>query len=587
MRSWLRIGIVRAGALALSLGLLAPVPASAQAGDRLKVMVTNLVPMEGADDDFGKDLAKALRRLINDFARHQAIDEKEIQEAAKRYKVKMEDLNCILSRQMLVQGVARIAFCGSYTGNRDDKTFTLEGVRFVAEGGSALEIPDRTWHEDNYRAAAQEIAASFDEFVTQLNNAQSCGDYYEMERWANAEEKCLIALRISPGDTQVRLIYAQILQLTDRHEQAYEEVSKVVEADPVNETALRLAGFLAATLGRPEEAGTHLRQLLQLNPGNAPVRLRIAYDLAQRGEPGVAMTLVEEGLELDPGHTGMLEQHGSFAIQAGLDLRVRGQPLSAEAAEFIRKGSESYRKVYETKGPEMNSEHLYRMIAALNELGNLEEALDLTGQVLETHGDEVRFWAVQGEIFKNLGRVDEALAALAEVERRDPDYPDIKARQGRLLLENDREDEALPLMVEAVERGEQSADVVANMFFRVAVSKGIQRGDGTTDYDFAVRVIDIAKTFEPKLSPTVLGRLDFYRAYSIYRDAVARNEPETVRSARLTLPKFQEAQGLLGLPHVAQWVSTSPAQTQQSYQDMRKAVVQYIEIQRAIIKKGD
>jgi tetratricopeptide (TPR) repeat protein len=549
-------------------------------------MVTNLVPRDGADDDFGKDLAKALRELINDFARHQAIEEKEIKEAAKRYKVKMEDLNCVRSLQMIAQEVARITFCGSYTENRDDKTFTLQGVRFAAAGTAALEITDKTWHKDDFRTAAQEIAASFDAFVTQLGNAQFCGDYYEMENWTDAEAKCLIALQISPNDAQVRLIYAQLLRRTDRNDQAYEEVLKVIELVPGDKTALQLAGFLAAKLDLPDEAGEHFRQLLQLDPGNVPVRLKIAYELAQGGEPEVALTLAEEGLELDPDHVELLLRHASFAIRAGLDRQVANQPITLEAAEFFQKGVESYQKAYEKQGSEMDSAHLYRMIAALNALGRLDQALELAEQVLETHGDEARLWAVKGDILEKLDRVDEALVALEEAEVRDPTYPNIKVKQGQWLLESGREEGALPLLMAAVERGEQPADVIANMFFRVAVNKGIQPKDGPRDLAFALRMIGMAMSFESELSRTVLGRLDFYKAYSIYLLAVEQNAPENVKSAQLTLPRFKEVQRLLALPHVADWVSGSQAATKKSYQDMRDNVVQYIEIQEALIRRG-
>jgi len=580
MRSWLRIGIVGVGALAFLLGPLAPVPASGQAGDRLKVMVTNLVPLEESDDDFGKDLAKALRELINDFARHQAIEEKQIRDAAKRYDVKMEQIDCILARQMILQGVARIAFCGSYTENREDKTFTLRAVRFTAEGTSSLDIPDQTWHKDDYRAAAQEIAASFDSFVTQIHNAQFCADHYEMENWLEAEEKCVVALRISPNDTQVRLIYAQILRHTDRLARAYEEVLKVIEIDPLGETALQLAGFLAAKLDRPEEAGAHFRQLLQLDPGNVPVRVRIAYEVAQEGAPAMAMQIIEEGLKLEPDNTVMLEQHASFAIKAGLDLRVKDEPMPMEAAEFIQEGLVSYRKVYEIKGAAMNSDHLYQMIAALSELARLEEALTLTEQVLGTHGEEARFWSTKGEILKNLGRVDEALRALDETAFRDPRYPDIKARQGRLLLENGREEEALPVLMESVERGEQPADVIARMFFRQAVQKGIE----VDNWPYALRVIELAKYLDSAVSENTRGQLDFYYAYSLYSQAVIDQGPENLQSARVSLPKFREVKRLLALSHVSGY---GRGRQGKLFQQLSDNTQQYIAIQDALIRKGN
>ena len=582
MRSWLRIGIVGAGALALLLGPLAPAPASGQASERLRVMVTNLVPLNGADDDFGKDLAKALRELINDFATHQPVDEKEIRDAARKYKVKMEELDCIRALQMIGQGLARITFCGAYTEDREARTFTLKGVQFVAAGAAPLEIPDQTWHKDDHRTAAQEIAASFDQFVTQLTNARLCGEDYEMENWEEAEQHCLVALRISPNDAQVRLIYAQVLRRTGQPEQAYEEVLKVLELEPLDNTALQLAGFLAATLERSMEARAHYDQLLQLDPGNVPVRLRIAYEVAQGGRPEMAMILAEDGLALAPDHTELLRHHAAFAIRAGQDLKVDGQPLTLKAAGLFQKGLESYQKAYRALGEEMNPDHLGMMIGALSELDKLNQAIELVDRVLETHGDQARFWSTRGDILNKLDRVDEALESLDEAESLDPSYPNIRARQGRWLLTSGREEAALPLLMEAVQKGEQSADVIASIIFKQAVNRGIQPPDGAKDFEYGLRMIRMAKTFEAELSDRLLGQLDYFQAYSLYETARRQQEPQNVQSAQLTLPKFKEVARLLELAHVVDYASGSQA----NYQKLRDGVRQFIDIQVAIIQRG-
>ncbi len=592
MRSWLRHRVVGAGffhgILALLFAILSPASAMGQVSERMQVMVTNLVPLDGADDDFGKDLAKALRELIDDLATHRALEEKEIKDALKPYDLKMEDLDCGKSVQLAVQGVAGIVFCGSYTENRRERTYALSGVRFIAPGSSPVEVPDKTWSEDDVDTAAEEIAAAFEAYVNQLRLASFCSEFYETGLYTDAERACGTALEIAPNDPQVRLVLAQVLRQTERLDEAYGEVRRVLELDPGNGTGLQLAGFLATTLGRPqEESRAYYDTFLRGNPGNVPVRMKIAYELAQAGDPEGAMLFVEEGLAIEPENIDLLVQHASFAIKAGLDLRADGQPMSTEAAGFIGKGLESYRKVYATQGAQMDLDHLNRMIAAFSELGRLEEALDLTGEVLEAHGDEVRFWAVKGDVLKKLDRLDEALLALDEVEALDSAYPNIRAKRGQWLVDAGREEEALPVLKEAVETGEQSADVIANLLFSVAVGKGIQPREGPKDYDFALRMIDMARTFEPGLSEMVIGRLDFYKAFCIYLVAEKQSAPENIESARLTLPRFQEVQQLLALPHVAGWVRTSQAATQKSFQDMRDGVVQYIEIQQAIIKRGN
>ena len=185
----------------------------------------------------------------------------------------------------------------------------------------------------------------------------------------------MIALNLAPDDVPVRLTYAQVLRRTDRPEQAFEEIKRVLELSPVDETALELAGYLAAKLDMPDESRDYFRQLLQLDPGNIPVRVNIAYNLAQDGEPELAMALVQEGLDIALDDVQLLLHHASFAIRAGQDRKVEGQPLTPEATGYYQQGLDSYRGAYEQLGAGMDGDHLMLMIAGLNEVGQPEEAL--------------------------------------------------------------------------------------------------------------------------------------------------------------------------------------------------------------------
>ena len=581
MRSWPRIGVVGTVALALLFAIPGPPRASGQVSERFNVMVTNLTPLDGADDDFGKDLGKLLRKLVSDLATHRAVEEKDLKNVLKQHDLKMEDLDCALSLQLAAQGHARIVFCGSYTENRQERTFTLSGVRFASPGSSPLEIPDRTWHTDEVEMAAQEIAASFEAYVTQLRHAQFCGDFYNSGDYDSSERTCRMALEIAPNDPQVLLVLAQVLRRTDRLDEAYVEVLKVLELDPLDGTALQLAGFLATSLGRPqEEARAYYDKFLQLNPGNVPVRLKIAYELAQAGDPEGAMLFVAEGLAIEPANTDLLEQHASFAIEAGRRLQVEGQPISPEAAELYRKGADSYGRAYDASGSEMALSHLYQMIAALVELDRLDRGLAVVGEVLETHGGEARMWVIKGDILKKLDRLEEALLALDTAVERDPAYKNIRAKRGQWFLEAGREEDALPVLREAVEKGEQPADVIASMFFGAAVRKGIE----VDDWGYALKMIEMAKTFESGLSDSKRGQLDFYSAYALYSQAVAQQAPQNQQSAELTLPKFQEVARLLGLSHV-----TTYAREKQPglFKKLSENNLEYVKIQEAVLQRGN
>jgi len=581
MRSWLRIGIVATGALVLLFGPLLSAPASAQVSERFRVMVTNLMPLNDANDDFGKDLAKELRDLINQFGTHQPIDEREIRDAADRFDLDMEDLDCVRSQQLAGQINANVVFCGTYTEDKDADTFSLQGVQFAAPGGPSFMIEDKTWHKDDDEVAAQEIAGAFETYIDQLRTAQFCGDYYQSKDWEGAERTCTSALEMNPGNAQVRFVYANVLFQTERLEEAYQETLQVIEADPLHEGALQLAGYVAANLERNDEAREHYSAYLALNPGDAIIRMQIAYDLAQAGDVEGAMLLTEEGLEIEPDNVELLLRHAAFATRAAQDITAGaepGGPLPLEAAELYRKAISSYEVVYGVQGDEMEVGHVLTMIAGYTELEQLQDAIDMAARALETHGDDASLWSRYADVLKRAERVEEAIAALNEVEARDPGFANVKARQGSWMLETGQEDEALRFLQEAVEKGEQTADAMAVLLLANAHSKGVV----PKDWGHALRVIGHAKSFENEVSEGTRGQLDFWHGFSLFNQALEQERPQTLETAQLTLPKFQQAARFFVLPRVAAYAEANAIGLQQ----FRDATQQYIEIQEAIIQRG-
>ncbi len=585
MRScWLRSGVVGAGVLALLPGSILPAQANAQAAERFRVMVTNLMPGEDTDDDFGKDLAKELRKLINELPTHEPVEEDEIKDAVKKFDLDMEDLDCIKSLQLAGQINARVVFCGDYTENRDDKTFALRGISFAVPGGPAFDIADKIWGEREAEVAAREIFQSFETYVDQLRRATFCGDYFNSKDWSGAEENCTLALEMNPDDVQVRHVYAMLLRELERNEEAYEEAKRVISLDPLHDQALQLAGYLAAILDYPEEARNYYTQYLQLNPGNAAVRMNIAYELATAGAPEGAMLLIEEGLAIEPDNVDLLLQHASFANRAGQDLKEAAPDgtLSPEIANLYRKARESYDKVYQVRGETMESAHLRNMIASYVELGEIEEAIVMAQRALETHPDEPQLWSLYADVLKRSDRLDEAIMALDELEGRDPGYQNVKVRQGNWRVEAGREEEALPFLQEAVEKGEQTADVIARMLFATGHGRGI--APDQKNWSYALELIQMAKTFQAEVSEMVAGELDFWHGYVLYNQGLEQEKPQTLRTAQLTLPKFQQAARFFAMPRVVAYAETQPTIPLQRFRDNTQ---QYIEIQEAIIQRGN
>lgn len=583
MRSWLRIGTVGAGVLAMLGSPLLAERASAQATERLRVLVTRLEPIDDADKDFGRDLAEELRDLINQLPTHQPVDEDEVEDAAKRYDLEYEELNCIQALQLAGQIRASLVFCGAVTENEDERTFSLSNVQFAAPGGVSFGIEDKTWGRDDSELAAQDIARSFDDFVTQSRHATFCGEDFESQNWEGAMTNCTQALEMNPGDTRVRFVYANVLHGMERLEEAYAETERVMEEDPLHEAALQLAGYLAAQLGDDDTARQHYENYLQLNPGNAQVRMRVAYELAQAGDPEGAMLLIEGGLELESDNVDLLLQHAGFATAAAQELVAAaepGAPLSIEAAGFYQKAQASFQAAYEVRGVEMEVAHLRQMIATFSQLEQIAEAVEITERILETHADEAQFWSDYANILRKADRVDEAIVALNEGVARDPDMANVKVRQGTWLVELGREEEALPYLEEAVENGERTGDEAARIFFAQGVNGGINANP--PDLAYGLRLILLAKTFEGELSEGQAAEIDFWHGYALYQQATEEETPQTLQTAQRTLPKFQQAARLFALPRVGAYAQQRDINVQQ----FRDATQQYIEIQEAIIQRG-
>ena len=101
---------------ALAIGAIAIAPVAelaAQDGGRFRVIIPYFEPLEDADDGFGKDVSKELRKLLEDFPTHVAMEERDIKDEAKRFDMKIEDLNCLYTRQLASQINIPVAICAS------------------------------------------------------------------------------------------------------------------------------------------------------------------------------------------------------------------------------------------------------------------------------------------------------------------------------------------------------------------------------------------------------------------------------------------------------------------------------------------
>jgi tetratricopeptide (TPR) repeat protein len=549
-------------------------------GGRMRVLVPNFEPMNEAKKDFGKDVAKELRELINELATHQPVEEKELKRALKQYDIDEDDLNCIRARQLANLINAGVVVCASYTPEAQEKTFRLNTTFVAVATGETFEVPSFVGQEKQEKQAASQIVSAFERLAQQQRANQFCAEYAQSQQWDNALPNCEEAIELNPASTSARMVKARIFRETGRMEESLVEYEEVLKLNPLNETALQAAGYVAAQLGQSEKAQQYYSDYLELDPTNAAVRMKVAYDLAQAGDPAGALGLLEEGLELEPENTDLWEQYGNFAFAAGTQsMQAAGQAQDAEVPpeveEYYRTAIDAYQRVFAVKGAEMEVSQLRNIIAMYAQLGDLEEAIRFGDEALAAHPNEAMLWSTYANAQQQSGDLDAAIEALQKVKDIDPEFANVAARQGKWLLDAGRLDEAVPVLHEAVDRGEQPADAMAQMLLADGHSKGIQRNQ----FDYALARLGAAEGFE--VSSRMGSQLSFWHGYALYKKGEAEQKPQTLQSAQATLPLFQEARRYF--QGASEYASSQPSINLQQFLD---AVTQYVEIQEAIIKRG-
>ena len=548
---------------------------------RFRVLIPDFQPMNGEDDDFGKDLADELRDLIDEMLTHSAVDEDDIEDALDRFDLDMEDLNCILARQLAQQSNYQVVLCAQYTGT--EEAWQIQNIRFVDSGtGETFEVDPIMSADDMEEEAAAQIVESFALFVEQTRVAIFCGDYAASQQWENSLQNCDRALELNPNANSTRYTRANVLRQTDRYEESLAEVQRLLEHDPYHENGLLLGGFLAINLDNRELARGFYGRYLELDPMNASVRMTVAYDLAQEGDPLGGMEIIEAGVEVDPDNIDFYEQLGNFAFAGAEQVRreaeaAGGDSMTPEVRELYGKAIEAYERVFIEKGAETLVSQLRNVSAAQLQLGNVEEAIAFAERAVESHSSDASLRAIHAEALKESGQVTEAVAALASIEEIDPDWPNLHLRMGNWLIEAGRVEEAVPVLQTAVEKG-SSPDQAGNMIFTDAYARYVQPQE--KNYPRFIDLIQLAKRFE--VSTQGREQYDFWHAYSLYSNGIQLQLPETLETANRTLPMFQQALALFqrGKGYADRTASIN-------FQQFMEATGTYIEIQDAIILRAN
>ena len=577
-------------AVLLVAALAVGVPASAQvAGERITILVPNLAPREGANDNFGQDVAEELRDLINELHTHQTVSEDELDDALDQFNLDEEALyDCIRARQLALRMGWGLVLCGEYT--EQGRRQVAVNASFVgAEDGQEFEVPSFTANTREQEQAARQILQTFDRWQTQLRHTLFCQQYMDSQNWEAALQNCNQALAINPESKGALYRKAYTLYQMERNQEALETLETALEVDPIYQDALKLAGIVATEMGEREQARGYFDRYMELNPGDVQVRLTVATEIANAGDPAAALRFAQAGQENAPDNLSLTTYIGHFAANAAAQAEAQlsggnGQAEGvdpAQVTEFYSTAADAYERVFQEQGTETDPTILEKLIIAKFKLGEIEEAVSLgeraTGMLPDSLPDERRaaVWEAYSRALTEAGQTQEALAAIEQTEQLGRTSPALTQRRAMLQFETGNTDEGVAALEAAVEQGQLQPADAYSILFRHAYQDNFQQGNLSKAYRLLDEAGPLAVREEDRLSR------NFWRGYILFRQAEAAHEPMTAASAAEAKPLFERALELFQAARGYEQIHASA-----DVPRMIQAAQQYIEIEDALIRRG-
>ena len=556
---------------------------SAHAQGRFKVLVPNMEPQAGADDNFGEDVADKLRDLIDDMDTHVSVETREVRDALRKYGLDEDEMGCIQWRQLAVQMNVEIIFCGQYAEAGGSRTVdaSFQGAR----SGDPFAIPQ--FSSSNDGQAASQIHTAFQNYVQQLRTASICVEYVGSQQWERAIETCDAALAINP--TMVSALYSRgraKLGMAEGMEgtngageregllrEALTDFDAVTEQNQVHEGALQSAGYAATLLGETETALNYYRRMLELDPLNVDIRVRVALDLMNNGDPAAALALAREGLDYTPDDTTLKLYIGHFSVAQAQAIEAEETPDTASAMELYREAAEAYEPVYAANPDSADVVLLKNMMIALPKVGQGARAAEIGETALTLYPEDATVIRQVATLQKEEGNLDRALETLARAQEVDPEGANYDGIAAQWLIQADRVADARQFLSRAIESGSIAGDDAARLLFASSIN-GPYR-----DRNWNEAVTLLEESLRLAESAQFRAQIRFFAGYSLLQWGIAIQDGETTATAQRALPLFQRAR-----EHLAQ--AGGYQEQAANLPNLRNAVDQYIDIQEAVIRRG-
>lgn len=570
-----------------TLGAAAQEQPAAAGSSKFKVLVPALEERAGARGNFGKDVAKELRKLIERMPRHEPIPEKEMKDAYKKFGLKEDEVTCVQNRQLAVSLDTELVMCGNFSGG--DNNFRVDSIQFInAKTQEAFEV--QTVTAPSPREAATQIFNQFQGFVGFIERLAYCYQYIESQQWAQAIENCDAALAVNPNSPRANMgkafaIYSQAGSgdQTDQNKlrESLALYQKVLQNN-LEQEALRTAGIIAARLGLNEESRNYFRQYLELNPGDAAVRLTIANEQAKAGDHEGALRIVEEGLKADSANVDLLTWAGVYAAQAGFKIHSEAPP--ATQASEIPPGAKTlyevavgyYNRLYQLKQGDMEPSIAEQLIKTLVVLERFNEAVDVGRTLAPSKAGTAAVLAAYAAALGNAGNNAEAIRVFDQaIAKGDTAVKGLHGRKADLLIRSGDLEAAKTAFRETITAGEKTSDEIAGEILRVALNEKFTK----KEWEGFSQYVEAAREFAQ--DATRKSELSFWTGMMYQSRAAALGQPTKLADAKAALPLWQRA-----LDHLQDGAAFGRSNPSYNYAQTLSQVREYITYLQEVIKRG-
>ena len=280
-------------------------------------------------------------------------------------------------------------------------------------------------------------------------------------------------LRFRPDEIPIRIIVGQSLIRVGRADEAYEEISKIPEAER-DEAAHFALGRLDLAYGRIEEGAAKLRKAEEIAPGNPQVlRSLLAVDLRNDALDASAAR-IERALEANPGDSEIVElqaevlqrqgtsEEAKAALERAVELEPRNVSAQLALADLAARAGDAEGMLEVIQGaaaavPE-SADLQYRLALAFDGTGRREDAVAAYEKAIALNPDLALAKNNLAYLLAETGQdLDRALELAQEAKELLPDDANAADTLGWVLLKRGLPSAAIGYLEEAAERFPEEA----------------------------------------------------------------------------------------------------------------------------------